>query len=110
MIGTKRLRMLGTRKAGIGLDGLLAAGLALASGTAFASTSSSSSGMSGMTSASSSMNHRGFTKGFFAGRTVRFYYSKNFSCKQPPAAARPRSARAGPTTPRPRPARSTRCT
>ena len=85
MIGTKRLRMLGTRKAGIGLAGLLTAGLALASGTAFASTSSSSSGMSGMTSASSLVNHRGFTKGFFAGRTVRFYYSKNFSCKQPPA-------------------------
>ena len=42
MIGTKRLRMLGTRKAGIGLAGLLTAGLALASGTAFASTSSSS--------------------------------------------------------------------
>ena len=41
MIGTKRLRMLGTRKAGIGLAGLLTAGLALASGTAFASTSSS---------------------------------------------------------------------
>ena len=87
MIGTKRLRMLGTRKAGIGLVGLLTAGLALASGTAFASTSSSSSSMSGMTSASSSMNHRGFTKGFYAGHTVRFYYSKNFSCKQPPAAA-----------------------
>jgi len=85
MIGTKRLRMLGPRKAGIGLVGLLAAGLALASGTAFASTSSSSSSMSGMTSASSSMNMRGFTKGFYAGHTVRFYYSKNFSCKQPPA-------------------------
>ena len=85
MIGTKRLRMLGTRKAGIGLVGLLATGLALASGTAFASTSSSSSSMSGMTSASSSMNMRGFTKGFYAGHTVRFYYSKNFSCKQPPA-------------------------
>lgn len=85
MIGTKRLRMLGTRKAGIGLVGLLTAGLALASGTAFASTSSSSSGMSGMASASSSMNHRGFTKGFYDGHTVHFFYSKNFSCKQPPA-------------------------
>ena len=84
MIGTKRLRMLGTRKAGIGLVGLLATGLALASGTAFASTSSSS-GMSGTTSASSSMNMRGFTKGFYAGHTVRFYYSKNFRCAQPPA-------------------------
>ena len=81
MIGTKRLRMLGTRKAGIGLAGLLTAGLALASGTAFASTSSSSSSMSGMTSSHAA---RGFTKGFYAGHTVRFYYSKNFKCKQPP--------------------------
>ncbi len=90
MIGTKRLRMLGTRKAGIGLAGLLTAGLALASGTAFASTSSSSSsmsGMSGMTSASSSHAARGFTKGFYDGHTVHFYYSKNFSCKRPPASA-----------------------
>jgi hypothetical protein len=87
MIGTKRLRMLGTRKAGIGLVGLLTAGLALASGTAFASTSSSSSSMSGMSGMTSSSHTRGFTKGFYAGHTVRFYYSKNFSCKQPPAAA-----------------------
>ena len=86
MIGTKRLRMLGTRKAGIGLVGLLTAGLALASGTAFASTSSSSSSsMAGMTSASSSHAARGFTKGFYDGHTVHFFYSKNFRCKQPPA-------------------------
>jgi hypothetical protein len=88
MIGTKRLRMLGTRKAGIALTGLLVGGLALASGTAFASTSSATSGMSGMSGmsmASSSGHHRGFTKGFYDGHTVHFYYSKNFSCKQPPA-------------------------
>jgi hypothetical protein len=86
MIGTKRLRMLGTRKAGVALTGLLAGGLALASGTAFASASPSSmSGMSGMTSAGSSVNHRGFTNGWYNGRTVRFYYSKNFSCQEPPA-------------------------
>jgi hypothetical protein len=85
MIGTKRLRMLGTRKAGVALTGLLIGGLALASGTAFASTSSSSSmsGMSGMSGSSHAA--RGFTKGWYNGRTVRFYYSKNFSCKQPPA-------------------------
>ena len=84
MIGTKRLRMLGTRKAGIALTGLLVGGLALASGTAFASTSSSASNMSGMSMASSSGHHRGFTKGFYDGHTVHFYYSKNFRCKQPP--------------------------
>ena len=86
MIGTKRLRMLGTRKAGLALTGLLVGGLALASGTAFASTSSSSSSMSGMAGMSSSSHAaRGFTKGWYDGHTVRFYYSKNFSCKQPPA-------------------------
>jgi hypothetical protein len=86
MIGTKRLRMLGTRKAGMALTGLLVGGLALASGTAFASTSPSSSSMSGMAGMSSSSHAaRGFTKGWYDGHTVRFYYSKNFSCKQPPA-------------------------
>ncbi len=86
MIGTKRLRMLGTRKAGVALTGLLVGGLALASGTAFASTSSSSSSMSGMAGMSSSSHAaKGFTKGWYDGHTVRFYYSKNFSCKQPPA-------------------------
>jgi hypothetical protein len=86
MIGTKRLRMLGTRKAGMALTGLLVGGLALASGTAFASTSSSSSSMSGMAGMSGSSHAaRGFTKGWYDGHTVRFYYSKNFSCKQPPA-------------------------
>jgi hypothetical protein len=85
MIGMKRLRMLGTRKAGVALTGLLVGGLALASGTAFASSSSSSSmsGMAGMTSSSHAA--KGFTKGWYHGHTVRFYYSKNFRCKQPPA-------------------------
>lgn len=85
MIGTKRLRMLGTRKAGVALIGLLLGGLALASGTAFASSSSSSSmsGMAGMTSSSHAA--KGFTKGWYDGHTVRFYYSKNFRCNQPPA-------------------------
>lgn len=85
MIGTKRLRMLGTRKAGVALTGLLVGGLALASGTAFASSSSSSSmsGMAGMTSSSHAA--KGFTKGWYDGHTVRFYYSKNFRCNQPPA-------------------------
>jgi hypothetical protein len=78
--------MLGTRKAGVALTGLLVGGLALASGTAFASTSSSSSSMSGMAGMSSTSHAaRGFTKGWYDGHTVRFYYSKNFSCKQPPA-------------------------
>ncbi|MGP8001584.1 MAG: hypothetical protein ACLPKI_30315 [Streptosporangiaceae bacterium] len=83
MMGTKRFRMPGTRAAGLALAGLLAGGLALASTTAFASTSSPSAGMAGMTS--SSHGRVGFTKGFYNGHTVRFYYTRNFSCQQPPA-------------------------
>ena len=36
MIGTKRFRIPGTRTVGLALAGLMAAGLAIASGTAFA--------------------------------------------------------------------------
>ncbi|MGH3125029.1 MAG: hypothetical protein ACRDND_28940, partial [Streptosporangiaceae bacterium] len=79
--------MPGTRTAGLMLAGLLAGGLALASGTAFASTSAPSAGMAGMAGMGTSASHArtGFTKGFFAGHTVRFYYTRNFSCQQPPA-------------------------
>jgi hypothetical protein len=84
-MGMKHFRMPGTRAAGLALAGLLAAGLALASGTAFAS-SSAPSGMSGMAGMGAASSHArtGFTKGFFAGHTVRFFYSKNYVCKQPP--------------------------
>jgi len=86
-MGMKHLRMPGTRAAGLALAGLLAGGLALASGTAFAS-SSAPSGMSGMAGMGTASSHGrvGFTKGFFAGHTVRFYYTRNFYCAQPPAA------------------------
>jgi hypothetical protein len=80
-MGMNKFRMPGTRAAGLALAG----GLALASGTAFASSSAPSAGMSGMGTASSH-SHVGFTKGFFAGHTVRFYYTRNFHCAQPPAA------------------------
>ncbi len=81
-----KLRMPGTRAAGLVLAGLLAGGLALASGTAFAASSAPAGmgGMAGMGTASSP-GHVGFTKGFFAGHTVRFYYTRNFYCAQPPA-------------------------
>jgi len=88
MMGTKRFRMPGTRVAGLALAGLLAGGLALASGTAFASSSApSQAGMSGMAgmSAAGPHNHAGFTKGFYDGHTVRFYYTRNFRCAAPPA-------------------------
>lgn len=85
-MGMKHFRMPGTRPAGLVLAGLLAGGLALASGTAFAS-SSAPAGMTGMAGMGTAGSHArtGFTKGFFAGHTVRFFYSKNFRCAQPPA-------------------------
>lgn len=95
MSGSKRLRMTGTRWAGVALAGLLAGGMAIASGTAFASPSATSSSMSGMQMTSSSAHHRGTTKGWFDGRTVTFYYAKNFSCKSPPASKASSKCEAG---------------
>ena len=88
MIQMKRRRWVGTRVAGVGLLGVLAAVLAIASGTALAAPGSPQAGMTGMaqlTSASGSHPHVGFTKGWYAGHTVRFYYTRNFFCKAPPA-------------------------
>ena len=94
MIGTKRLRMQGARKAGFGLVGLLATGLALASGTAFASAGSPSAGMAGMSSPGSP-NHVGNTKGWFDGRTVTFHYTRNFFCQNPPSSGAATHCEAG---------------
>jgi hypothetical protein len=88
MTGPTRVRMAGTRRAGLALAGLLAVGLAVASGTALAASSSPAAGTSGMAqmaSTSSGHRHAGFTKGWYDGHTVRFYYSKNFFCRKPPA-------------------------
>ena len=85
----KRIRLKGTRQVGLALSGLLVAGLAVASGTALASSGSVSSAtaMSGMAQTMSASTHAkaGFTNGWYDGHTVRFFYSKNFCCKQPPA-------------------------
>jgi hypothetical protein len=88
MTQMKRRRWASTRVAGVGLLGVLAVVLAIASGTALAAPGSAQAGMTGMaqlTAASSSHARVGFTKGWFAGHTVRFYYSRNYSCKAPPA-------------------------
>jgi hypothetical protein len=86
MTGTPRFRLTGPRSAAVALAGLLAAGLAVVSGTAFASPSSSATHMSDMAMTSATSHHHvGFTRGWYAGRTVRFFYSKNFSCQSPPA-------------------------
>jgi hypothetical protein len=88
-------RISGTRRAGIVLAGLLAAGLAVMAGTAFASAGSSSAPMAGMGVSSSGRAHTGFTRGWFDGHTVRFFYSKNFSCQKPPASKASTSCEAG---------------
>ena len=87
MMGMKHFRMPGTRAAGLVLAGLLAGGLALASGTAFASSSAPSGSMTGMAGMAAAGSHGrvGSTKGFYDGHTVRFYYTRNFRCAQPPA-------------------------
>jgi len=75
------------RAAGLALTGLLAVGLAVLSGTAFASSGSSGSSSASMTGMSSShgWKHVGTTKGWLNGRTVTFKYTKNFFCRTPPA-------------------------
>ncbi len=96
MFGSGRARMTGTRWAGVALAGLLATGAAVASGTAFASSASPASAMSGMQmTAATSHSHKGFTRGWYHGRTVWFYYSKNFSCASPPASKAASGCEAG---------------
>ena len=94
----KRVRAAGTRKAGLALAGLLTAGLAAATGTALASSSSPASvsmpGMTGMTTSHSSAP-TGFTNGWYDGHTVKFFYSKNYSCQQPPASGAKSRCEAG---------------
>jgi hypothetical protein len=92
----KRVRAIGPRRAALALGGLMAAGLAAGAGTALASPSAptSSSGMASMVSAGSHSG-TGFTNGWFDGHTVRFYYSKNYSCQQPPASGARSQCEAG---------------
>jgi hypothetical protein len=73
------------RRVGLALAGLAAAGLAAASGTALASSSSSAGSMAGTQMSSTAARHVGATKGFYGGKTVTFYYTKNFRCANPPA-------------------------
>jgi hypothetical protein len=72
------------RWAGLGLAGALAAGLAVLSGTA--SASSAPAAMPGMAMAGSGWSsHVGTTKGWYDGHTVTFRYTRNYFCANPPA-------------------------
>jgi hypothetical protein len=99
MFSVKRIHLGGTRRVGLALGGLLAVGLAAVSGTALASSGSSASAatMTGMTQEMSSSWHgqTGFTNGWYDGHTVRFFYSKDYSCKTPPASGASSKCEAG---------------
>ena len=91
--------MTATRRAGIALFGTLGVGLAVASGTAFASSGSPATGthMAGMSAvASHSTGAVGTTKGWYNGKTVTFLYTHNFFCKNPPASGASTKCVAGP--------------
>jgi hypothetical protein len=83
----------GMRRAGLGLAAVLTAGLAVVSGTALASTGSATS-MAGMQMAGHG-KHVGTTKGWYDGHTVTFKYTRNFSCKTPPASKASSKCEAG---------------
>lgn len=95
MSQTRQRRMTPGRKAGLLLTGVLAAGLAAISGTALATSATSSGSMSGMQASARTANHVGTTKGWFDGHTVTFLYTKNFSCKEPPASGAPSRCEVG---------------
>lgn len=90
-----RGRMTATRRVGLALAGMLGLGLAIASGTAFASSGSpaASTSMAGMSASSPAAV--GSTKGWYNSHTVWFQYSRNFFCKAPPASGATSKCEAG---------------
>ena len=96
-----RVRHAGPRKVALALSGLLVLAMAAVSGTALASSAAPASGMTGMagmdqlTSTWNSHAQTGFTNGWYDGHTVRFFYSKNYSCQEPPASKASSGCEAG---------------
>lgn len=81
-------RRLTARSAGIGMAGLLVAGLAAVAGPTLASAQASTGtpAMAGMQmSTGVSPNFIGNTRGWLHGRTVNFHYTAPFFCREPPA-------------------------
>ena len=93
----KHLRPKSTRQVGLLMAGLLVAGLAAASGTALASSGSPSTmtTMDSMAQSMSSHAKTGFTNGWYNGHTVKFFYSKNYFCAEPPASKASSKCEAG---------------
>jgi hypothetical protein len=88
-------RVTTTQRAGIALFGLLGVGLAVASGTAFASSGAPAAHMSMAGMSSSSKDAVGTTKGWFHGKTVTFKYTREYFCQQPPASKASSKCEAG---------------
>jgi len=95
----KRARLTGPRRIGLALAALLTGGLAVTSAIVLNTTSASATtmatDMAQTMSASVSHGHVGFTNGWYDGHTVRFYYTKNFFCANPPASKASSSCEAG---------------
>ncbi|MDX6327225.1 MAG: hypothetical protein QOK15_3579 [Nocardioidaceae bacterium] len=70
----------GNRSLGIILTGVLVAVLSVMFGTSMASAHSGGMSMSAATG-----THVGTTNGWLHGKTVKFRYTKNFFCKEPPS-------------------------
>jgi hypothetical protein len=88
-----RHRLTVPQRVGLALTGTLGVVLAVASGTAFASSGSPAAGMhmAGM----SSTAQVGNTKGWYDGHTVKFHYTRNFFCRIPPASGATSKCEAG---------------
>jgi hypothetical protein len=83
---TQRLRGISHRRIGAALTGGLAITLAAIAGPALASGGTAPMQMTSMTTTlSTSQSHVGTTPGWYDGKTVKFTYTKNFVCVQPPA-------------------------
>jgi hypothetical protein len=95
----KRARRVGPRRVGLVLAGLLTVGLAAGSATMLSTTGASATttmtNMAQTMDASMSPGHVGFTNGWYDGHTVRFYYTKNFFCAEPPASKASSKCEAG---------------
>jgi hypothetical protein len=76
------VQRLTARSVGIALTGLLIAGLAVFAGSSLASAQSSGGMKMSATAGKAAV---GNTRGWYEGKTVRFHYTKNFFCRQPPA-------------------------
>ena len=96
MIAGLRGRAKATRLAGLLLAAALGTGLAAAAGSAFAAAAPASQATTQMASMSSDGHaSTGYTNGWYDHHTVRFFYTRNFFCQNPPASGASSRCEAG---------------